>query len=298
MTKLEFLNNLLNTEYKSLNDVPFGNVSWRSDIDENFIRIFKDYVYWDYLSHVQYFSEDFIREFKDKLNLRVVTYHSKLSEDFIREFKDDLDWLGLSYKQHLSSAFIDEFKDNVKWLEIARFQTLSENDIRKHKDRINWQYVSKFQKLSEEFINEFKDFVYWPAIQEYQNLSEDFRKLHNLRVSTNNWLYKDELYKKTKITQSGIYECYGNYFIAYKSIRRDRYSHFNVQHKYLKNNVYEAHADHTKRVNSFGINAWTKDLSKQYRNELVVSCKIYYNDVAYFNQYTGEIRCRKIQILE
>lgn len=35
--------------------------------------------------------------------------------------------------------------------------------------------------------------------------------------------------KKQQIIDCGLYECYEDYFIAYKAIRNDRYSHYNLE---------------------------------------------------------------------
>ena len=47
------------------------------------------------------------------------------------------------------------------------------------------------------------------------------------KLSKNNWLYKDTKFKKQHIIDSGLYECYDDYFIVYKVIRLDRYSIYN-----------------------------------------------------------------------
>ncbi|MEG1009022.1 MAG: hypothetical protein RSF67_04270, partial [Clostridia bacterium] len=94
------------------------------------------------------------------------------------------------------------------------------------------------------------------------------------------------------------YECHEDYFIAYKGIRSDRYSKFNFQYQYLKGGIYEAHADHTNEQNSFGLSVWTEKEAKEYCDELVVRCKVYYKDVARLIHDNGKIRCTKIQILD
>ena len=44
------------------------------------------------ISYYYILSEDFIREFKDDVYWINISIYQKLSEDFIREFKDKVDW--------------------------------------------------------------------------------------------------------------------------------------------------------------------------------------------------------------
>ena len=58
-------------------------------------------------------SEDFIREFKDKVFWTGISWNQRLSEDFIREFKDKVNWYRISCNQQLSDSFRNEFEH--KW---------------------------------------------------------------------------------------------------------------------------------------------------------------------------------------
>ena len=145
----------------------------------------------------------------------------------------------------------------------------SENDI-------DWNNISAYQPLTEEFIDKYKD---------------------KLSISNDNWLQKTEDFKKEQIKCSGLYECYDDYFIAYKGIRRDRYSNFNFQYQYLPGKTYESHADCSNDENSFGLSVWTEEEARKYCSQLVVKCKVYYKDVARMVHNNGKIRCFKITIL-
>lgn len=100
------------------------------------------------------------------------------------------------------------------------------------------------------------------------------------------------------VKTTGLYECYEDYFIAYKGIRRDRYSKHNFQYQYLPGETYERFADHSDNENSFGLSVWDDENSRNYCSELVVKCKVYYSDVARVVHEGGKIRCSKIMILE
>src|SRR5574344_738435 len=276
MKILEFLNKELNANYESIDEVDWFWISKYKKLSENFIREFQNKVYWNRISEFQ-----------------------KLSENFIREFQNDVNWVCISTYQKLSEDFIREFKDKVYWVYISRFQKLSENFIREFQDKVNWDCISQFQKLSEDFIREFQNEIDRGCISAYQELSEDFIKEFNLNIDEDNWLYKTSEFKKEQIVKCGLYDCHDDYFIAYKAIRNDRYSHFNFQYQYLKNGIYECHCDCTNDENSFGLSGWTEDGAKEYNNTgLIVKVKVRYEDVGRLVHNSNKVRCSKIEILD
>ena len=271
---LEELNKELGTNYQSEDNIDWYNISTNQHLSEEFIDKHKDLVSWDIISKYQ-----------------------PLTEEFIDKHKDLVNWHYISKYQPLSEVFIDKHKKRVDWPCISAYQPLSEEFIHKHKKRVKWDYISIYQPLSEKFIDKHKNLVVWSYISQYQPLSEEFRKKHKLKLPSNNWLYKTEDFKKEQIKNSGLYECYDDYFIAYKGIRRDRYSNFNFQYQYLPGKTYESHADCSSDENSFGLSVWTEEEARDYCNKLVVKCKVYYKDVARMVHNNGKIRCFKITIL-
>ena len=299
MDKLEFFNKELGTNYTSWCEINWYWISKIQNLSENFIREFQHNLDWSLISSFHKLSENFIREFQHKVVWKNISSEQKLSENFIREFQDDVNWERISKYQKLSENFIREFKDEINWYWIPKYQKLSEEFIREFKNKVNWHWISKSQKLSEEFIREFKDKVDWYYISIYQKLSEEFIKEFNLKINSDNWLYKPTEFKKQQIIGCGLYECHKDYFIAYKSIRNDRYSHFNFQYQYLPNEVYEAHCDCTYNENSFGLSVWTYEEAKNYNNNgLIVKVKVRYEDVGRLVHDSNKIRCTKIEILE
>ena len=230
------------------------------------------------------------------MNWNLISENQKLSEPFIREFKDKVNWFRISSYQKISEPFIREFHDKLDWYEISSYQNLSEPFIREFQDKVNWIIISKYQQLSEPFIREFKDKVNWERISKYQNLSEYFIKEFNLEIE-DNWNYLSTEEKKQAIINTKLYECHEDYFIAYKGIRSDRYSNYNFQYQYLKNETYECHADYSNNENSFGLSVWTQEEAQEYCNQLVVKCKVFYKDVARLVHNNGKIRCEKITII-
>ena len=230
-----------------------------------------------------------------------------LSKEFIDRFNDKVDWRLISRNQALSEPFIEKYQDKVVWGSISRnyisiYQKLSEEFIEKYQNKVYWAYISMFQKLSEEFIEKFQDKVSGYRISEYQKLSDEFIKRHNLIVKKNSlWQYKDKEFKKEEVIKTGKYECYDDYFIAYKAIRKDRYSIYNFQYQYLPGETYESTCDCTKDENSFGLNVGTYEFAKDYlgnKNGIIVKCKINYEDVGRIVHDGNKVRCFKITILE
>ena len=176
---------------------------------------------------------------------------------------------------------------------------MSESFIEKHLNKLNLNNIIKYQKLSKDFINKYKDNFDINYIIKYQKLSEDFIKNNNFYIK-DNWLYKDVEFKKEMIKRSALYKCYDDYFIAFKPIRRDRYSLYNFQYKYEPNKVYESNCDCTNKENSFGLNVGSYRYAEKYgtTNIIIVKCKIRYEDVGRLVYCDEKIRCFKIEILE
>ena len=257
---------------------------------------------WMSVSAHKFLTEDFIREFADEVKWGYISAKQHLSEEFIREFADEVDWVGISLCQRLSEDFIREFKDEVGWYCVSKYQRLSEDFIREFKDWVYWDAISYYQRLSEDFIREFKDKVDWDKISTHQHLSEDFieefKDRLNMYYLADSWLYKSTEEKKKAVMDTGLYECHKDYFIAYKGVRRNRYSMFNFQYQYLKGKTYETWCDCSADENSFGFSAWTKTGARSYCDELVVRVKIRYEDVGRVVHDGGKIRCFKMEVLD
>src|SRR5574344_1543872 len=224
-----------------------------------------------------------------------------LNKELNTDYKsiNEVNWVCISIYQKLSEDFIREFQDNVDWNCISQSQKLSEDFIREFQNKVYWNWISQSQKLSENFIREFKNEVNWVCISIYQKLSEDFIKEFNLKIDEDNWIYKTSEFKKEQIVKCDLYECHEDYFIAYKAIRNDRYSHYNFQYQYLKNGIYECHCDCTAEENSFGLSVWTEDGAKEYNNTgLIVKVKVRYEDVGRLVHNSNKVRCSKIEILD
>lgn len=228
------------------------------------------------------------------------------SEEFIKRHINSVSWydrLAIYDCQKLSEQFIEECCNlDYLWI-LTRTQKLSEEFIEKYADIIRWPYVSMYQRLSEDFIDKHISELNLEWVSKFQRLSPTLLKKYHIDLPEDNWLYKSTAFKKKAVQDTGFYECHKDYFIAYKAIRKDRYSIFNFQYKYEKGGVYETHADYTSEEDSFGFGVGTETYAKNYGyfnagGSIVVRVKIYYKDVARVVHDGGKIRATRIEVLD
>lgn len=265
----------------------------------------------------------------DKINWFYILQHQVLSESFIEKHLnsfDNIDWAFVSSSQKLSESFIEKYSDKINWLNVSKYQSLSESFIAKFKDKLDLNNISIYQKLSESFIENNLDILPLILILKYQKLSESFfeKIMPNLtdldkdnmmfyQNYSNKFAKKHNLLKsfvanrksyyraKRRIKESKKYECYDNYFIAYKAIRLDRYSLYNFNYQYLSGEAYESNCDCTAEENSFGLNVGTYNFAESYlgnKNGLIVKCKVNYNDIGRIVHNGEKVRCFKITVLD
>lgn len=207
----------------------------------------------------------------------------------------------ISQHQKLSEEFIHQHANLVDWCLVSSCQKLSEEFIHQHDNLVNWCLVSICQKLSEEFIKAHINLVDISVIGLYQYLSKDFIEQNHIEVN-DTWLYLDTDSKRNQIKECGLYECYDDYFIAYKCIRNDNYSFVNFQYQYFAGETYNCHADHTNNQISFGFftctEEWAEELVEDYCNIKIIKVKIYYKDIARLIRGGNAVRCTAFTVLE
>ena len=259
---------------------------------------FENLVDWHYISIYQQLSEPFIEKYVHKVYWYNISTYQKLSENFIEKFKNKVNWNHISIYQKLSESFIEKYKNYIYWPYISKYQQLSEDFISKNKNKVSWNCICIYQKLSESFIEKNKYYIDWNCISIYQKLSPSFRKKYNLRIPKHNTMYMTN----QEITNL-IPDCYqrkGDYIIAYKNIRKDRYSHYNFQYCYEKGGLYESHCDcNNDHENSFGLSLWTYEKARDYNfNGIVVKCRVKIEDIGAVVHAGNKLRCKKIEILK
>ena len=269
---------------------------------ENYIASCGLVVNWVAISRNPNLTEEFIEAHANEVDWNRISAYQKLSEKFIEKHADEVNWYWISEYQKLSEEFIEQHADEVDWDWISMDQKLSEEFIERHADKVDWHWISKYQKLSEEFIEKHADKADWYCISRYQKLSEEFIEKHadtlNMPRINDSWNYKSVDFKKAAVEATGLYECYEDFFYAYKGIRSDRYSNFNFQYRYMPGKTYECFADASANMDGFGLSVWTKKMAEMYCSELVVKVKVYYEDVARVVHNGGKIRCSRLTVME
>ena len=251
---------------------------------------------WKEISKYKGLSETFIEKYIDRVDWYFISICQNLSEDFIDKHTDKVDWDSISICQNLSEDFIDKHTDKVDWNSISIYQHLSENFIDKHTDKVDWDSISKYQCLSENFIEKHIDKLNWNNISKYQVITPEFADEHNISINNNSQRTAAEW--KKMIEETNLYECHEDYFYAYKSIRGDRYSHFNFQYQYLPGESYNCFSDYSDDENSFGLSAWTEKEAHDYSDKgMVVKLKVNYADVTAIVNNSNKIRCKRITVL-
>lgn len=319
------LNKILGTNFKSNNELDKSFVTKNLELTDDNIKKFSTFIDWYELSHCRDLSEDFIEKYHEKLNLNVVCIYQKLSEKFIERHKHRMNWSQISVYQKLSEKFIEKYANLLDLLSVCKFQKLSDNFILKYfKDLMPYLFeIAKYQNISEKVFNEIekyakknKGYLLLSYLYSYNKTGK--RKLFKLRLKSafnsifgsfnylsilndieNSWLYVTTQEKKKVIVDTGRYECHDDYFIAYKAVKPNRYSMYNFQYKYEKGGIYESKCDYTPSDCSFGLSAGTLDYSTDYggSENLIIKCKIRYEDVGRVIHDGRKIRCCKLEVL-
>lgn len=331
---LNIVNQMLGRNYKELN---WSHISAVETLDERFMRTFQDYLDWDNISRWQKLSEDFMIDFKDKLNWLylqlyqdlsenfinifrdkvdwdIISRNQILSEDFIRAYADKVNWHYISKYQHLSEPFIREFINKVKFRWISARQKLSEDFIRTYADKVSWYYISMVQTLSEAFIKEFKDKVNWENITRYQKLSNEFINDFSDILKANGYLWDNVITyqqsatlktaeeKKQAVIATGLYDCYDNYFVAYKAVRSDRYPSKYFTQRYFRGDRCESFCDCVTMDESFGLSAGTENTARIYQKLIkeseIIRVEIYYADLGILIDNGNSLRCFSFKVID
>lgn len=267
-------------------------------LSDKTLRKFIKYLPKNILAACQYLSEDLIEEYKYSLNWKDICAFQHLSENFMSKHEHKLDWDGISSNQTLSESFIEKYIDKVNWVHISSNQVLSETFIEKHKNRVYWINIVMRQFLSEPFIVKNLNNINLDVLVKYQKLSPEFIENHKLSVSAYTFMYKTTEEIKAIINNLNLYECYDDYFIAYKGIRLNRRSVYKISYTYDKGSICEAYPDYNNVYCSFGLHVAPKQNARNFCSELLIRCKVYYKDVAYCSKVRGRIRCSKLEVLD
>lgn len=307
------LEKLLNDEYSFV-------ISRYQNLSESFIDKHKDELNWNIISEYQTLSEDFIETHKSYVIFKFLMKNEKLSQDFIYKYKKEISWFDVFFYQKLSNDFIVKITKEHLYPQyycktLINHQELSEDTIEIIKNEFDklenskktecsfyWDDVVKSQKLSTDFILKYIKLINLELVARYQKVDARLeRRVKKYKSYKDNWIYKSAEEKKQAVIDTGLYECYDDYFIAYKAVRADRYSLYNFQYKYEKGGVYESWCDCSGKNGSFGLSVGTHSYAENYinnRNGIILRCKIEYKDIGRLVCGDDKIRCFKIEILD
>ena len=204
---LEYLNKELGTDFQSISDVDWNDIS--SDpalkFSDDFINKFDKLIQWELLSQHKTLSVDFIKKYEDKLCIPLLCTYQKLDneliekyaesylhlilnrqtltieqiENFIEKYPSKIDWSSILYCQKLTESFIEKYQSHFSFVSILKNQNVSEKFIKNNGNKIDnklWSIIVQYQKLSESFIEEEKNkkrFDLYKTIC-HQTLSESF----------------------------------------------------------------------------------------------------------------------------
>lgn len=261
--------------------------------------IFSD---WATISRTQILTEAFMDKYFSKLMLDNIVAYQKLSEEFIEshfcnssdEYLQQILAIKIPIYQKLSEKFIEKHFEKLSLHEVISFQQLSQKFVEKHLDSFNIWNVLKYVKCSKEFVQKYQNRIDdMDYVRQYQKIDD-----HPIQF---NFLYLTGEEKKKLVQESGLFECYETYFIAYKAIRKDGYPIYNFQFHYEVGQTYTAKCDCTPNESSFGLYAGTFKsawyLARQ-RQARIVKCKIKYEDVGGLFEDEEKLRCSTLEIID
>ena len=179
---LEYLNKELGTDFQSISDVDWNDIS--SDpalkFSDDFINKFDKLIQWELLSQHKTLSIDFIKKYEDKLCVPLICTYQKLDNELIEKYAESYVNLILN-RQTLTieqiENLIKKHPSKIDWSSILCCQKLTESFIKKYQSHFSLACILYEQNVSEKFIknNENKiDNKLWSIIIQYQKLSESF----------------------------------------------------------------------------------------------------------------------------
>lgn len=324
--KIEFLSGVF-AKYILPKNTLVDMVFWlfeKFEKSDNFVLLLKKNVnLWKNISKFQILDEEFIEKYRKYLDWSYICSVQRLNEEFIEKILERysidcyIDFHLISQYQCLSEKFIEKYLDRLNLKSICEYNKLSDSFMFKHKDILDWNIISNYQELSVDFIEKMKDYVNPMYLMRYQEIEsndierlykEDFWIMKSIKMASvhkDNWRFNDVEFKKQALIETGKYECYEDYFIAYKAIRIDGYSLFNFQHKYDIGTIHESNADYNYHSISFGLSASNIENALEHGEcsspfYKIIKVKIYYEDIARIISINCEkpLRCKKLEVLE
>ena len=185
--KLEYLNQELGTNYASLNDVYWTDISKNKILSENFMREFQNKVNWYYISRYQQLSKDFIREFKHKM---------------IFEGSENTDECNIAYDPNDGTTTFDNFR-NITLTEKDLLDKLDNRDLPQIINKIQC-LKSLITKLTQDIENYDFTSLELKYIGNDRTISEEY---NDDIIDFDNDMFTSEELRLFMINTINFYEC-------------------------------------------------------------------------------------------
>lgn len=198
-------------ENNNLEEVNWNTLVKRQHLSEDFMRKYKNYLDWYWLSQEQWMTLEFIMEFADidengvGIHWDVLPCNQEISyllnDGFVILFQNKEIWENIGWIDNLSEDCITKFKDRIPdtaWADLLEHHELSEKFLRdfisEHEQEMDddlWEAISTGQKLSMEFMEEFKENLNWYELCLHQEMDSEFVRKMKDYINLNNLSMND-----------------------------------------------------------------------------------------------------------
>ena len=241
-------------------------------------------------------------------SLEDIISYADLSEDLLSVLDKNVNWFYFAVFSKINSNNIirlsDRWLEHNLWIIVIAHQCFTPTVIRSLAHIWDseglWHFITRRQyaNITADIIESYAYKLDLDYLVKYQKLTPELIEKYNLTIPETCWLYKDSEFKKNQISDD--YEKFDTYFIAYKAIRKDWYSHHDTTFKYEIGKESESKADfNVDNDSSFGLSAWTLEKAIKFNSSgIFIKVKIHYEDVAAIVYNENKIRCTKLAVLE
>jgi hypothetical protein len=156
----------------------------QTDLTEEEIDYFKNYLKWDVLFSKRKLSIELLRKYNKKIDWKYASNNSTLTKDIIDEFHESIDWSVFSFSPCLTEPILEKYGDKIDWAGAPISKKVSEKFLLKHKDEIfnkdpknkgKYHVSLRERKFSEGFLEQIKDLILdFESITIIKHLSEKF----------------------------------------------------------------------------------------------------------------------------
>lgn len=213
MSKEYLTQEKINSIYQLIDQGKVDEIEWATLSDSyilpvSFVREFREYLDWVYITACHKHTLNFIREFADEIYQGELNrkYHN-LPFEFLEELKDRTEDFGVFLSNvHLKEDQLEyvlekysELINSCEWTNITMSCNLSEEFMQKYAEHLDWSYIIFKQDLSIPFIERHLDMFNFMSICGQQKIDIDFIEKHKDQFNYYCWR---NLFDNKKINKS------------------------------------------------------------------------------------------------